>query len=134
MNLQETIHELFAENGETLFSELSLTDKYRFTEAFILEDDSDMGEVLLTLPEKYHALIFSQIAGPSDDLDLYIFRVMVRNAQVAYYAEQIQTEMDCLWPSWESEREECRREASYDELNDTLRRIASIPMAQKQAD
>ncbi len=97
--LKEQINEIFDDTGEHLFEELAQPTRWWLTAAFILEDDSDIGEVLLRMPDEYRALSFSQMAGP-ENCDLHDFRNTFRMIACVYYATQIQAEMDHEWRSF----------------------------------
>ena len=94
--LKDLINEILNDTGEHLFEELAQPTRWRLTAAFILEDDSDIGEVLLRMPAEYRARNFSQMAGP-ENCDLHDFRHTFRMTACVYYATQIQAEMDHEW-------------------------------------
>ncbi len=96
MSLDGIIHELFLEaNVEGVdFRTLTSTDQRRLTSAFILQDPSELPEVISRLAGA--SVLFSALAGP-DDADLFLFRYHFQIAAIAYYADQIQDRIDDLW-------------------------------------
>ncbi len=93
MNLSDLIHDLISEAEPLVegvdYRSLPDKDKALLTAAYILEDDSEIPEVLLRLPDEWRKIAFSEMAGP-DDADLFDFRHMFRVAATGYYADQIQ--------------------------------------------
>ena len=96
MNLDQHIHELFSEAGVegVDFRTLPTTDQYRLTAAFILQDPSELPEVINRLAGA--GVMFSALAGP-DDADLFLFRHNFQITACAYYADDIQDRIDDLW-------------------------------------
>ena len=97
MNLSDLIHDLISE-AEPLtegidYRSLPDKDKALLTAAYILEDDSEIPEVLFRLPDEWRKTAFSEMAGP-DDADLFDFRHMFRVAATGYYTDEIQGQID----------------------------------------
>ena len=93
--LSDLIHDLISEAEPLVegvcYMSLPDKDKALLTAAYILEDDSDIGEVFERLPDKWLQITYAQMAGPDDNqCDLFDFRFMFRNAATGYYADQIQ--------------------------------------------
>ncbi len=97
MTLPDLIHDLISEAEPLVegveYRLLPDKDKALLTAAYILEDDSEIPEVLLRLPDEWRKTAFSEMAGP-DDADLFDFRHMFRVAATGYYADQIQDRID----------------------------------------
>ena len=136
MTLKDTIHELFAEHGRFEFDELGFKDQSLLAEAYILENEDVIFDLFANVHTASMGLHFSQLYHSVARVNAFemvedIRLAMVRSDDIEIL---IDGEVCRYWPSWEAERAECGREASHDSLNDTLERLASLPMAQKQAD
>ena len=121
MNLRDTIHELFAEHGRFEFDELGFKDQSLLAEAYILENEDVIFDLFANVHPTSMALHFSQLYHSVARVDIFemvedIRLAMVRSDDIEIL---IDGEVCRYWPSWESEREECRREATYDETRES---------------
>ena len=103
MTLSDLIHDLISEAEPLVegidYRSLPHKDKALLTAAYILEDDSEIPEVLCRLPDEWRKIVFSQMAGP-DDADLFDFRYMFRVAATGYYADAIQDRINDKFRSY----------------------------------
>ena len=121
MNLRDTIHELFAENGRFEFDELDFKDQSLLAEAYILENEDVIFDLFANVHPTSMALHFSQLYHSVSRVNAFemfedIRLAMVRSDDIEIL---IDGEVCRFWPSWESERAECQREASYDETRES---------------
>ena len=96
MTLDHLISELFSVVGVegVDYRTLPKNDQLRLVEAYMLEDCSELQEVIARLPGA--PLMFSSLAGPGE-ADLFSFRCMFQNTASGYYADHIQGQIDGLW-------------------------------------
>ena len=121
MTLKETIHELFAEHGRFEFDELDFKDQSLLAEAYILENEDVIFDLFANVHETSMALHFSQLYHSVSRVNAFEMVEDIRLAMVPSddLESLIEGEIGRYWPSWESEREECGREATYDETRET---------------
>ena len=96
MKLDDHIQELFLEaDVEGVdFRTLPTLDQFRLTEACMLDDGSELQEVIARLPGVQ--VMFATLAGPGE-ADLFLVRHFIQMTASAYYADHIQARIDDLW-------------------------------------